>query len=59
MANKMELQFVFLIVELVMKHGVPAVIKAITAWQVEDPTAADYEELKEIVKDPESYFETD
>lgn len=31
MAEKMELSFILVIVELVMKYGVPAVIKAITA----------------------------
>jgi hypothetical protein len=55
----MELAFILTIVELVMKHGVPAVIKAIKAWKVEDPTADDFAALKEIVKDPDSYFKTD
>ena len=42
----MELAFILTIVELVMKHGVPAVIKAIKAWKVEDPTADDFAALK-------------
>ena len=52
-----DLAFVVTIGQLVMKYGVPAVIKAIKAWQVEDPSADDFAALKEIVKDPESYFE--
>ena len=44
------------IVELILKHGVPAAIAIITAWEVEDPTAEDWETLK--VKGPQEYFKT-
>ena len=44
------------IVELILKHGVPAAIAIITAWEVEDPTADDWEALK--VKGPQEYFKT-
>ena len=51
-----EAQFIILIAQMVVEHGIPAVIKAIQAWQVESPTAEDFEQLKEIVKDPDAYF---
>jgi hypothetical protein len=44
------------IIELILKHGVPAAIAIITAWEVEDPTADDWEKLK--VKGPQEYFGT-
>jgi hypothetical protein len=42
------------IIELILKHGVPAAIAIITAWEVEEPTADDWEALK--VKGPQEYF---
>jgi len=44
------------ILELILKHGVPAAIAIITAWDVDDPTAEDWEALK--VKGPQEYFKT-
>ena len=51
-----ELIAVLAIVELVLKHGIPATIAIITAWEVEEPTAEDWETLK--VKGPQEYFKT-
>jgi len=51
-----ELMAAAVIIELILKHGVPAAIAIITAWEVEDPTAEDWETLK--VKGPAEYFKT-
>lgn len=42
------------VVELLLTYGPAAAIAIITAWEVEDPTAADWEALK--VKTADSYF---
>jgi hypothetical protein len=47
---------VAVITELILKHGVPAAIAIITAWEVEEPTVEDWEALK--VKGPAEYFGT-
>ena len=49
-----ELMAVAVITELILKHGVPAAIAIITAWEVEEPTVEDWEALK--VKGPAEYF---
>jgi hypothetical protein len=55
-SDQVELMAVAVILELILKHGVPAAIAIITAWEVEDPTAEDWEKLK--VKGPQDYFST-
>jgi hypothetical protein len=55
-SDQVELMAVAVILELILKHGVPAAIAIITAWEVEDPTAEDWEALK--VKGPQDYFST-
>jgi hypothetical protein len=44
---------------LVFKHGIPAALKIIKTWQVEDPTVADIEALRDMVPPAESYFDED
>lgn len=58
--NKTELTltFILVIVELVLKHGIPAVVNIIKLWQVKgEPTLEDIRALKTIIKPPELYFE--
>ena len=52
------MMFVIVIMELLMKHGIPGVIKIIKLWSVEDPTLEDIQALRNLVKPPETYFET-
>ena len=53
--NSVELIAVLAIVELIMKYGVPAALQLITQWEIEEPTAADWETLK--VKKADEYFQ--
>lgn len=54
--NKIELQFIMVITELVLKYGIPAVTGIISMWDVDDPTIEDLEKLKEMVPPTETYF---
>jgi len=56
--NVVETNIVFMatVLELVLKLGVPAAIKAIQGFDVKEPTLADFKKLKDIVKKPEDYF---
>jgi len=54
MADKSDLMAAAVIIELIMKYGVPAALQIITAWEVDEPTDADWEALK--VDGPEKYF---
>jgi hypothetical protein len=51
------LEFVIIIGELVIKYGIPAVIKLIKLWQVDNPTLEDIRALKTLIKPPEEYFD--
>lgn len=51
-----ELMAILTITELIMKHGVPAALQILNNWEVEEPTAEDWESLR--VADPESYFDS-
>lgn len=51
-----ELVFAQTILELLAKYGVPAVIQIIKAWQIDDPTFADIDALKNAVPPGSSYF---
>jgi hypothetical protein len=42
------------ITELIAKYGVPTALQLITAWEVEDPTVADWDGLR--LKAAEEYF---
>jgi hypothetical protein len=53
------MMFVIVIMELVMKHGIPGVIKIIKLWNVEEPTLEDIQALRNLVKPPEMYFTDD
>jgi len=45
------------IVTLIMKFGVPAALQIIREWDVENPTAEDFEALRKSVLKPQDYFE--
>ena len=51
-----ELAFAQMIIELLAKYGVPAVIQIVKAWQIDDPTYADIEALKNAVPPGSTYF---
>jgi len=45
------------IVELIQKYGVPAALRIINDWHVEDPTPEDFKALVDrLPDDPEDYF---
>jgi len=45
------------IVELIQKYGVPAAMRVINDWHVEDPTPEDFKALIDrLPEDPEDYF---
>jgi len=56
MEEKNKLMLALTIGELILKHGIPAALNIIKAWDVENPTSEDIQALKLKVKDPESYF---
>ena len=51
-------QFILALVTIAVEKGIPALINILTAWQKEDPTFEDIDKLHELVKKPESYFES-
>jgi len=53
------MMFIIVIVELLMKHGIPGVIKIIKLWDVKEPTLEDIRALRNLVKPPELYFADD
>lgn len=55
----MNAEFLLMIADLVIKHGVPATIRLIKAFEIEDPTLEDILALKDQVPPPESYFTPD
>lgn len=50
------MMFVIVILELLMKHGIPGVVKIIKLWNVDDPTLEDIQALRLLIKPPEMYF---
>lgn len=50
-------QLVEVIGILVFKHGIPAALKIIKTWKVEEPTLADIEALRDMVPPAETYFD--
>lgn len=45
------------IIELIQKYGVPAAMRVINDWHVEDPTPEDFTALvARLPEDPEEYF---
>jgi hypothetical protein len=54
MGDRDDLVAVLAITELIMKYGLPAALQIITKWNVDEPTAADWEALK--VKSADEYF---
>ena len=59
MADTTEQELVKAMGVLVFKHGIPAALKIIKTWQVEEPTVADIEALRDMVPPAESYFDKD
>jgi hypothetical protein len=53
----MELAFILAIAELVLKHGIPSALRIIQAWDVDNPTQEDIEDLKKRVPPPGEFFE--
>jgi len=51
------MQLALVILDLVVKYGVPAVKQIVEDWGVENPTAEDIEDLKNRVPKPGTYFE--
>ena len=54
MDNKAE--FILALTTLVVKHGIPAALKIVQTFEVEDPPLEDIERLKQSVPPPDSYF---
>ena len=52
------LMLVLTIAQLILDKGIPAALKIIKHWEIEDPTLEDIQALPDLVKDPESYFNT-
>lgn len=48
--------FILSAIELGIKYGAPSAIAIIKAWDVEDPTLEDFEELKKRVPPSSAYF---
>lgn len=51
------LEFIAVIAELVAKYGVPAVLRIIKLWNVDEPELEEIRALKKLIKPPEMYFE--
>ena len=51
-----KLDFLAIVWDLVTTHGVDAAMGAISAFKVKNPTSKDFEELRNLVKKPEEYF---
>ena len=51
----MDIAMALALIEKILTYGVPAVVRAIQAWDIEDVTIEDIQGLK--VKAPEEYFE--
>jgi hypothetical protein len=54
MGDRDDLVAIMAITELIMKYGLPAALQIITKWNVEEPTAEDWEALK--VMSADEYF---
>lgn len=48
--------FIITIIQLVLKHGVPAAVQIMKDWEIVDPSIEDIEELHDRVPKPETYF---
>ena len=53
--KNVNLSLIVAIGELILKYGVPAAMRMIKAWQVEEPTLEDIRELREM-KPAADYF---
>jgi len=51
----METGMILALIEKILDFGVPAVVKGIQAWEIEEPTLEDIQGLK--IKAPEEFFE--
>ena len=51
----MNVEMTVALIEKILRFGVPAVVKTIQAWDIDDVTIEDIQGLK--VKSPEEYFE--
>ena len=51
-----ELEFIISIIQLLLRYGIPGVIKIMKAWDVTEPTLEDIRKLRELVPPPEEYF---
>lgn len=53
--NAAAIQLALALIEKILIYGAPAVISALQAWDIKEPTVEDIKKLQ-IVKDPEEYF---
>lgn len=51
-------QLILALVTVMVERGIPALINILNAWQVQDPTLEDVDKLHDLVKQPDSYFDT-
>ena len=51
------LSFISVILEMLIKYGLPAVLNTIKLWNISDPTLEDIRKLKSVIKPPELYFD--
>jgi len=49
--------FVSIMIDLILKYGLPGALAIIDEWKEENPTLDDFEKLRDKVKRPEEYFE--
>lgn len=52
----MEISAALVILELILKHGVPAAISIIKTIESDEPTLQDIIDLKDRIKKPGDYF---
>jgi len=52
----MEAAFVLSLASLVLKYGAPMALKIVQAWKVENPTAEDFEDLRNAVPIDEEFI---
>ena len=52
-----ELMFASVIIELILKYGIPGALEVIYDWDMKNPTAEDIQALRMRVLKPETYFE--
>ena len=56
MSEKIKTEFILVVVQAVVRHGIAAAIKLIGTLKTKDPTLEEIEAPRGTLKDPEAYF---